>query len=87
MTLGGVTCVSIILIQQRRKSFSTNNATENRSTLPENYEIQETDVSREYESIEDYINTSSTPTVCHENKNDINFVQNQAYASVHHPQQ
>ena len=88
MTLGGITCVSIILIQRRRKSFNNNNTTENRrSNLPENYEIQETDVSREYESIKDYMNMSSTPMESHENENDINLIQNRAYASVHHPPQ
>ena len=85
MTLGGTTCVCIILIQRRRKSLNTNITTESRrSTLPENYEIQETDVSREYESIEDYTYTSSTPIESHEN--DINLIKNQAYASIHHPQ-
>ena len=85
MTLGGTTCVCIILIQRRRKSFITNVTSESRmSALPENYEIQETDLRREYESIEDYMNTPSTPMESHEN--DINLIKNQAYASIHHPQ-
>ena len=75
MTLGGITSVSIILIQRRRKSLNTNNTESRRSTLPEYYEIRETDMSREYESVEDYMKS----------ENDFNLVKNQAYASVHHP--
>ena len=85
MTPGGMACVCIILIQTRRKSFNTNhNTNERRPSFPENYEIKETDVNREYESIEDYMNTSGKPMECHEN--DINLIQNKAYASAHHPQ-
>ena len=86
-TLGGITCVSIILVLRRRKSLNTNNTTESKRSTPEYYEIQETDVSREYESIEDYMNTSSTPMESHENENNINLIQNQAYASLQHPPQ
>ena len=84
MALGGITCVGIILIQKRKKAFNPNNTTKRRTSFPENVEVKETDVNREYERVEDYMNMSSTAMESH--GNDISLVQNQAYASVHHPQ-
>ena len=37
MTLGGVTCVSIMLILRRRKSSNTNNTMESRRSIPPVY--------------------------------------------------
>ena len=48
-------------------------------TITHELDQNETDVDREYESIEDCMNTSNTPAEV-----DINLVQNQAYASVQH---
>ena len=88
MTLGGITCLCIILIQRRRKPDKKiyNEITERRlnvSPFSDNVEMNKTNVNKEYEIIENYINTSSNiPTKCREN--DISLVQNQAYASVQH---
>ena len=77
-----------ILIQRRRKSDNklNNERTErklNVSSFSDNVQMNKTNVNKEYEIIEDYMNTSSNmPTKCREN--DISLIQNQAYASVKH---
>ena len=48
ITPGGITCIFIILIQQRRiKSLNTNGIAERRSSFPEMYEVKETNLNRE----------------------------------------
>ena len=80
MVLGAITCLCMILFIRRSKSDKKNN---NGSTERKvNTSLAETNVNREYESIEDYMNTSSLPTRYHEK--DISFTQNQAYASIKH---
>ena len=79
MVLGALTCLCIILIIRRSKSEKKNMGRTERKV---NTSIAETNVNREYESIEDYINTSSIPTRCHEK--DISFTPNRAYASIKH---
>ena len=85
MTLGGITCLCIILIQRRTNSDKKNNnkRTERRVNefpFSENVEVNKTNVSREYESIEDYMNTPTT----NGRNNEIFLFQNKAYASVQH---
>ena len=77
-----------LLIHRRRKSDKkiNNERTERRlnvSSFSDNVEMNITNVNKEYEIIEHYMNTSSNiPTKCREN--DISLIQNQAYASVQH---
>ena len=80
MVLGAITCLCIILIIRRSKSEKKNN--KGRTERKVNTSFAGTNVNREYESIEDYLNTSCVPTKCHEK--DISFTQNKAYASIKH---
>ena len=80
MVLGAITCLCTILIIRRSKLEKENN--KGRTERKVNTSFAETNVNREHESIEDYMNTSSIPTRCPEK--DIPFTQNQAYASIKH---
>ena len=67
----------VILIQRRKKSNICERNERSRMTSITNESDQnETNVNREYESIEDYMNTSTPANVA------IDLVPNQAYASV-----
>ena len=86
MTLGGITCHGIILIQRRRNSDKKNNNKRNERRVnellfSENVEVNKTNVNRDYESIEDYMNTPTT----NGRNNKIPLFHNKAYAaSVQH---
>ena len=79
MVLGGILYMCGILIQRRKKSnICERNERSRKTSITNESDQNETNVDREYESIEDYLNTSRPANVA------IDFVPNQAYASVQH---
>jgi len=81
LILGGGVCGYIIcFIQKINKSNEITERKLNDLSLPGKSNENETNMDRVYESVEDYVNTTSVPTENHEVN--INLIQNQAYALV-----